>query len=301
MNLLDWQSWVHDTSWIWGGHEGLIPRAVVGVAGGAYVGRMAIRKRALTRSGAAAAAVMGACYTTFGGVLWFATLLMFFVTSSMLSRWKKHHRSKQAAEQNYEKKGARDAGQVWANGGVGLLLCIVHAAWPSPYWLAAFVGVMAAVNADTWATEVGALSRQRPRSILTGKRVATGTSGGVTMLGSGAAAAGAFVIGLTAACLAAVPGYQQAGGYAVSFGLLAGIGTLAGVAGAFIDSYLGATIQAMFRCSVCGSETERMSHCGQATAPVRGWAWMNNDRVNMLASVAAGAVAWGLSLLIHIN
>ncbi|MWC28895.1 DUF92 domain-containing protein [Paenibacillus sp. MMS18-CY102] len=301
MNLLDWQSWLHDTNWMWGGSEGQIPRAIIGVVGGACVGWLAVRKRALTVSGALAAAVMGAWYTTFGGLLWFATLLMFFVTSTLLSRWKKHHRRKQAAEQNYEKKGARDAGQVWANGGIGLILCSAHAISPSPYLLAAFVGVMAAVNADTWATEVGALSRQQPRSVVTGKRVSTGTSGGVTLLGSSAAAMGAIVIGLTAGCLAGAAGYQQSNGYAASIGLLIGIGALSGLAGAFIDSYFGATLQAMFRCSTCGSETERASHCGQATTPVRGWAWMNNDRVNMLASIASGAIALGLSLAVHIS
>ena len=58
---------------------------------------------------------------------------------------------------------------------------------------------MAAVNADTWATELGVLSRTPPRLITSGKVVERGTSGGVSLAGTLAALGGAAVIGLAAA------------------------------------------------------------------------------------------------------
>jgi uncharacterized membrane protein len=68
----------------------------------------------------------------------------------------------------------------------------------------------------------------------------------------------------------------------------------AGIAGAFADSWLGATVQSMYRCRVCGSETERASHCGGAAQRIRGLAWMTNDAVNLASSAAAGLLAWGI-------
>src|SRR5262249_15057089 len=69
--------------------------------------------------------------------------------------------------------------------------------------LAAFVGAMATANADTWATEVGTLSTEEPRLITTGEPVAPGTSGGVTLLGTGAALAGAVSVGVVTEALGA--------------------------------------------------------------------------------------------------
>ncbi|WP_036586443.1 DUF92 domain-containing protein, partial [Paenibacillus darwinianus] len=72
--------------------------------------------------------------------------------------------------------------------------------------------------------------------------------------------------------------------------------TVAGLAGAFADSVLGATVQAMYRCRVCGSETERAAHCGPPAELVRGLRMMTNDLVNLCASVFAGLLATGLGL-----
>jgi len=75
------------------------------------------------------------------------------------------------------------------------------------------------------------------------------------------------------------------------------IGALSGLLGSLADSWIGAKWQAMYRCNVCGKETERTTHCKQPTVTLRGVAWLNNDRVNMISSIVAGFVAYGLYLL----
>lgn len=274
------QDWM-DAWWV----QGLGIAMASGLAAAA-----AWRARSLSASGAWSAFAMGAGFMAFGSPVWIGTLLVFFISSSFWSKWKKRHRKKKAAEANYAKGGRRDAGQVWANGGLGLAICAANALWPAEGWLYAFAGVMAAVNADTWATEIGALSKSAPRSLLSGKVVPAGTSGGVTWLGSAAAAGGALLIGLSIVLLPGETGYPAAAVIAAA--------AIGGVFGAFADSFLGATVQAMYRCTACGAETERTSHCGIATRRTRGFGFMTNDAVNMLSSAAAGLVAFGIGMLL---
>lgn len=276
-------------------------RLIAGLLGSGLIAATAYRARSLSLSGALSAVIMGTGFATLGTPVWFAVLIGFFASSTLWSKWKKRHRAKISAEAKYEKTGRRDAGQVWANGGAGLLLCAAHAIWPDQGWLFAFIGVMAAVNADTWATEIGALSKTAPRSITSGKPVVAGTSGGVTPLGSTAALAGAVFIGAVAALLLAAPQLAAAAGMP-SGGAAAAVyiaaAAAAGLAGAFADSLLGATGQAMYRCRICGSETERAAHCDSASERVRGFAWLNNDRVNLLSSLFAGLLAWAIGSLL---
>ncbi|GGD73927.1 DUF92 domain-containing protein [Paenibacillus nasutitermitis] len=264
-------------------------RMALGLIGSAAIAMLAYRFRSLSASGSWAAVVMGTGYVTLGSPVWFGALIVFFGTSTVLSKFKRRHHTKRNAEANYAKGSRRDAGQVWANGGLGLILCSIHAIWPEPVWLYAFIGVMASVNADTWATELGAISRAQPRALLGGARVAPGTSGGVTLLGSAAALAGAAVVAAASALLSSpliAPGQEAAH----PLGLIA-LGSLAGTAGAFADSFLGATVQVMYRCRICGKQTERAVHCGTAAQKIRGWGWMTNDAVNLLSSAAAALLA----------
>ena len=79
---------------------------------------------------------------------------------------------------------------------------------------------------------------------------------------------------------------------------LIGIAAAAGLAGSLVDSLLGATVQGIYWCDGCQKETERRVHtCGEATKPLRGWRWLNNDLVNFVSSVAGGLLAAVLGLV----
>ncbi|URN94407.1 MAG: DUF92 domain-containing protein [Candidatus Pristimantibacillus lignocellulolyticus] len=260
-------------------------RLILGAIGSGLIGYSAYRKQSLSFSGMLSAMIMGTGFVLFGEPIWFSLLIVFFVSSTFWSKWKRSVAKKREVEGNYEKSGRRDAGQVWANGGIGLLLCIGHALMPHEGWLYAYIGVMASVTADTWATEIGALSKSEPISVITWKRVSSGTSGGISWLGSLASLAGATLIGLVSSLFMQLD-YR----YIVA-------GAIAGFVGAMIDSVIGARLQVMYRCENCGKIIERKTHCGTMTKYWRGLSWMNNDRVNGISSVIGGAVALGLMLI----
>lgn len=269
----------------------------VGIACSLVIALAAYAKRSLSGSGAAAAVIVGTIMYVFGSLAWFGTLIVFFITSSLLSKWKQRHKA--AIEQNYAKTGRRDAGQVLANGGLGVVLCLGHSLWPHPFWWAAYIGVMATVNADTWATEIGGLSRSQPRSIVSGRKVPAGTSGGITALGLAASLAGGLVIGVSAWVLLSIQTgtYKVGAGGAVSLIGLLVLGACGGLAGSLIDSWLGAVCQVMYRCSVCSNEIEKRLHCNTQAVRVRGAVWMTNDTVNMISSLLGGILCIALSRL----
>ena len=240
------------------------------------------RLRSLDHSGVYAAAVIGTIIFGLGGWPWAVLLLTFFISSTALTRSFK--RRKAGAGEKFAKGGRRDAGQVFGNGGIAALFAFLGALSPEAYWpWLGFAGALAAVNADTWATELGVLSPGSPR-LLTDlrKRVEKGTSGAVSSVGTLAALAGAGSIGVLAALLSP-DGTNWNYFWSV---------TLAGLIGSLIDSLLGATVQGMYYCPACQKETERVPNhsCGAITTQTRGWKWLNNDWVNAFCS-GAGSLA----------
>jgi uncharacterized protein (TIGR00297 family) len=252
-----------------------VRRWLVAALLGSVFALTAYLRRTLTVDGAVAAALVGCVVFARGGLAAAGALLAFFGSSSALSNL--GMRRKQSLPLAQAKGARRDVWQVLANGGIATL-SIALGARPG------FVGALAAASADTWATEVGLLARLQPRLITTWQPVAPGTSGGVTLTGLAATLGGAFTVGLAWSLLG--------GGWR---GLPAAI--VAGTCGSLTDSWLGATLQALYRCPACAAPSEEAVHaaCGNPTLLVHGYTWMTNDAVNALATLvgaAVGAVSW---------
>ena len=271
------------SGWRWVGAAALAG----GVAG------LARWRRALTRDGMLAAAVLGTVVLGRGGWSAAAALNTFFVSSSVLSRVGRARRARLGALA--QAKGAeRDAWQVLANGGAAGLALL----GPEPLASAAFLGAVATAAADTWATELGLLAGQTPRLVTTLRPVPAGSSGGVSAAGLLASAAGAAAVGFAAL---ATPrsgdargvdwnvGGARGGDASGVFWRVAG-GTLrfavVGVVGALVDSVLGATLQARYWCARCQAPTEHPIHarCGLPATLVGGRRWVTNDVVNAMAT-----------------
>lgn len=253
---------------------------------------VAYRRQSLNKSGVSGAIACGTSIFGMGGWSWGLTLIYFFVSSSLLSHFRKQDKTS-AASDKFSKGSQRDIAQVAANGGLATVFALIFGMARPPrarrLALAGFAGALATANGDTWATELGVLSTSAPHLITNGNAVAPGTSGGITLLGTAASSIGACSLGLF---------FWAWHGFRKSLAPLPLIALISGMAGSFFDSFLGATLQAMYYCPACKTETERRIHrCGTRTQPLRGIAWMNNDVVNLLATACGSAVAMGTSSL----
>jgi uncharacterized protein (TIGR00297 family) len=248
---------------------------------------LAYRAHSLDKSGAVAAAIVGTAIFGMGGWQWAILLLMFFITSSAFSRAFKNR--KHGLNEKFSKGDKRDAGQVFGNGGIATAFVLIHAFYPesSVGWIG-FAASLAAVNADTWATELGVLNPTPPRVITDlRKRVEKGTSGGISLFGTSASLLGSALIGTLAAFL------NPTEPLITDHWSLALLITLAGLAASLFDSLLGATVQAMYYCPTDQKETEKhpIHTCGTKTIHTRGWAWLNNDLVNLACAVFGSLLA----------
>ncbi len=205
-----------------------------GAAGSGLLAVQAYRMRALTRSGAWAAALCGGVLYVGGGWTWVVLVGVFFITASALTRLEP---GSGGSRRSLDRMGRR-WDQVAANGGVAAVAALVHGLTASPVAFAAAAGAIAAATADTWGTEVGRWSPVPPRLITSWATVPHGRSGGITLFGTLGAAAGAFLIGVCAVFLERGLAHPAR---------LALVISVAGFSGAIVDSLLGATVEDRWR------------------------------------------------------
>ncbi len=253
-------------------------RLAFAVLAAATIATAGWRRGALSVDGAWAATIVGATTLSFGGRPAASTLVAFFVSGSLLSR-----RQAVPGEVAPAKGRRRDAVQVLANGGVAALGAAA-AALGVKRGRGALLGALAAAAADTWASEIGVRSASPPRSVLTGRVVEPGSSGGTSGLGWLAAAGGSLLVGATYAL-----GLEERG--RIAWVRILSVALVGGLLGSLADSLVGAAFQASYRCTTCGVSTEARQHdCGMELVLVRGWPRVTNDVVNVVCTSVGGLI-----------
>jgi len=233
--------------------ESWLVRSALGVSGGLAFALIGWRRKSLNVSGAVGAAIVGAVTLVCSFRCTFVLLAFFFASSAITTIGEEL----KDIDENHKKGGQRDIVQVLCNGGVPTALAVVlllatngvdlpvAASKAAAALSAAFMGYYACCAGDTWASELGILSKQQPRLITTLEPVRRGTNGGVTMLGFGASLAGGLFVGL---CFY-VAGVLSPGKAAaarpefIAEAWVVLLGGAAGLLGSLIDSVLGATVQ----------------------------------------------------------
>lgn len=250
-------------------------RAAIAVLCAALICLYARRRRLLDQNGSVAALIIGTAIVAFGG--WWAGILLvaFFLTSSLLSP-------------SGDNRPARTWRQVVANGGPASVLAALSLTFDSPPLLVASAATIAAATADTWATEIGRRSGAVPRSVTTLRPVPIGTSGAISAPGTIASLIGAAFIALLAVLIAPLTPLSLPPSQTTLIAI-----SLAGAAGSLVDTLLGASVQARYRCRTCGLRAENSSahDPDHITVLESGVPWITNDIVNLGATSVAGVAS----------
>jgi len=221
---------------------------------------VAYRLRTLSLDGLFGAGIMGTLIILFGSKYHLFSIATFFILSSLLSKVLKN-------ASFYRSKGSRrDILQVYANGGIALLICIVGHFNNDPILIYLFFSSVAAAMSDTWGTELGKLSKQRPISIVSLKSVNHGMSGGITRIGTLGSLLGSCIIGLTAWLSMPIQSH-------IIYGII-----FSGLLASLFDSVLGATVQGKYK-DQNGEITEKEN---ENNSLFQGYSLINNDTVNLL-------------------
>lgn len=226
---------------------------------------MAYRKKSLDTSGFISATVVGTLLYVFGTYILFSLLIFFFISSSIFTKIKT----------NVEDKKGRSAVQVLANSLMALIFSIAFYI-TSRYEFLYIGGIaIAASTSDTWASEIGKLSKGKVFSILNFKMMDKGESGGISILGLFASFVGSFIISILFILLLST--YTT---ISLNDWWIVVVMTIGGLLGSILDSYLGILIQEKY-----------IDHQGHILEKVKsrkifkklsGISFINNDFVNFL-------------------
>ena len=245
---------------------------------------LAYKARIIDRYGAIAALPVGFIILYFGSILWFFVLLIFFITGSLFTKYK--YRQKQNMELAEHNGGARSWKSVVANGAPAAAFAILYyLSHNNLTFTLSFTGSVSFALSDTVATEIGLLSKSKPRSILTGKKIDTGQSGGITIQGEIAALTGSLLIGTMCGLFLSEGIFSQ-------MRVILPAAITGGMIATNIDSVFGATIQAKYKCLNCRKCLEKMAiHCNLPAVQEKGISIVDNNVVNLLAALIGGVIS----------
>ncbi|MEM1557453.1 MAG: DUF92 domain-containing protein [Thermoproteota archaeon] len=268
------------------------------VAKAATITTLAVAMRlskSLSLSGILASVIIGVVTLFLGGWDCFIVLLTFLVLGVSFTKYR--HFEKAPGTLAQEKGGVRTWVNVFANGGPAVIPLVLECLYGMEVFKVFFLSAVCSAASDTLSTEVGLLSRSKPRLITDlRKKVDKGVSGGVTLLGT--------LAGLLASItIASIPLVTITTGIAGLFVnvkdplrlILTSAST--GFLGMIVDSLLGATVQALYVSKETGLFYEDPRKCNGECILVRGFKHFDNNAVNFSSCLIAGVVGAVLYLL----
>lgn len=221
----------------------------------------ALARKKVTIPAGILAWICGIIITYTGGIPAFIALALTFILTILSDKLKKNNRD-----------GKRTIYQIISNVLTCTLCLIIYYFKKADIFYVMYYAVLASSLSDTLASSIGSLSKNDPINLFKFKRVEKGSSGGISFLGITASILGGIIIGLV---------YYYVTYNTAKYLII----IIMGLLGSLIDSILGITIQGKYKCSKCSKIVENKVHCHTKTILIQGFAFVNNDVVNLLNNI----------------
>ncbi len=222
----------------------------------------------VTIPGTLLAWLFGIIIYTWGGHLAFIALATVFILTLLSDKLKKT-----------KKDGTRNIRQMISNVLTATLCIVLHYITNNNVFYVMYYCVIGSSLADTLASSIGTLSRKKPVNIFTMKKIETGESGGVSLLGLFASLCGGMIVGVI---------YLESDADFSNFLLI----TLMSLSGSVFDSILGTIVEAKYQCVVCKKQIEEKKHCNKKSKLVKGFPLVDNNMVNLLSNIFVFTISY---------
>lgn len=221
----------------------------------------ALYKKKLTLGGISLAWVLGIIITYCGGIGAFIALGLTFILTILSDKIK-----------NKEETEVRNIYQIISNVLTATLCTILYFFIKDHMFIVMYYAVISSSLADTLASSIGYLSKEKPRNSLSFKIMTKGESGAVTFLGVLAS----FMAGFIIATIYYLVYYNIYNALVII--IMSGIG-------AYLDSIIGVLFQAKYKCIVCHKQVEEKVHHKKKTKLIKGYPAVDNNMVNLLNNI----------------
>jgi uncharacterized protein (TIGR00297 family) len=163
----------------------IISIVTLGLASGCF---LLTRWKVLDRAGSLSAYFLGLYFFGVLGFKWIYPVLLFFISSVLFTKLNARLLNRKSSSVQ------RNAWQVLANILWAVLCSILFLITCSEIFIYFFIALLAAVTADTWASEIGPVINKRSLSVADMKMHPAGVTGGISAGGTIAALAGSAII-----------------------------------------------------------------------------------------------------------
>ncbi len=228
------------------------------------LGLLSYRQQQLTISGAIGAFLVGYGIWTLGGLEWFLPMLVFYLTYNLIERFSIPAPARTEIEQEeYE------LSQIFYVSFASLALAF---AYSYTGWMQLFPIYLATVSANSsisWMTFL----RKRTSLIQTfWFRVLR------------------WLIAIAAGLLPLAPFLIVQSHSLDIFSVIAIL--CGGFLSLFLKELIGWTVQATYRCTVCGLAQEKQHHCNAPARHIAGWRWLDIDRAHLISVVIGSSIGY---------